>query len=185
MNHTESGALVGTTLGTVAGAVIGHQAGNAAAGALIGAGTGAVVGGLAGNAEDAREERDAALAYQQAQFNAQLALTNADVIGMAQNGVGDQVIIGAIRNRGGRFDLSPQSIIDLKQRGVSDAVIAYMQSNTGGLPNGAVAVVPPVYPRRVYVAPPGPDVVIVGRPWGFGWHGHWGRHHHHHHHDCW
>lgn len=184
MNNTESGALVGTTLGTLAGAVIGHQSGHTGTGALIGAGTGAVMGGLMGNAEDAREERDAALAYQAAQYNAQLALTNADVIQMAANGVGDQVIINSIRSRGGRFDLSPQSIIDLKQRGVSDPVVAYMQSNSGGVPNGTMAVVPPVYGprvRRVYVAPPEPEVVIVGRPWGWGWHGH----HRHHHHDCW
>jgi len=38
------------------------------------------------------------------------ALTNSDVIKMAQNGVGDDVIVNAIRTRGGAFDCARRRI---------------------------------------------------------------------------
>src|SRR5262249_24091675 len=65
MNNTQSGALLGTGLGATAGAIVGSASGHAGGGALIGAAAGAVTGGLVGNAEDAREERDAAVAHAQ------------------------------------------------------------------------------------------------------------------------
>ena len=65
MNNTQSGALLGTGLGATTGAIIGNASGHAGGGALIGAAAGALAGGLVGNAEDAREERDVAVAHAQ------------------------------------------------------------------------------------------------------------------------
>src|SRR5204863_6467413 len=67
MNNTQSGALAGTGLGAFTGAIIGSASGHPGAGAAIGAATGMVAGGLVGNAEDAREDRDAAVAHAQYQ----------------------------------------------------------------------------------------------------------------------
>ena len=90
-NHAEAGAMVGTGVGGVLGALIGGESGHAAGGAVVGALAGATVGGLAGNAEDAYEERDAAIA--QAQYNqhvaAQQAVTNVDLMTMARAGLSD------------------------------------------------------------------------------------------------
>lgn len=162
MNHTGSGALLGSGLGATAGAVIGGGSGHAAGGALIGAATGAITGGLAGNAADAREERDAAVAhaqYAQAQSNAAArALTSSDVIEMTRGGVGDDVIISSLRLRGCRFDGSPGHVIHLKQQGVSDRVLTAMQEATAGAPATAVVAPPPAV---VYGAPPPPPIVYM------------------------
>src|SRR5262245_37498382 len=106
MNNTQSGALLGTGLGATTGAIIGNASGHAGGGALIGAAAGALAGGLVGNAEDAREERDAAVAHAQyeharSQAIAQ-AVTDAEVVSMTHNGVSDPVIMNALRTRGCR-----------------------------------------------------------------------------------
>ncbi|MFV0442399.1 MAG: glycine zipper domain-containing protein [Planctomycetaceae bacterium] len=181
MNHSERGALVGTTIGGLAGALIGHEAGNTGAGAILGAGAGMVAGSLAGDAEDAREERDWALSQvQQAEYQQSLAeppLSNADLIFMAQNGLGDQVIKNAIDARGGQFDLQPTSLVQLKQNNVSDAVIAHIQTH-GGRPR--VTRVPPGGTTRVvyvepYYPPPrvGWSVQLGPSCHGHHWHHHW------------
>src|SRR6516162_1794426 len=93
MNNTQTGAAVGGGLGALTGAVIGEASGHAGGGALIGAAAGALAGGLVGNAEDKREERDAAVAqaeYEHAQTQALAqAVTISDVVTMAHSGVGD------------------------------------------------------------------------------------------------
>lgn len=160
LNHTENGALVGGGLGSLLGAVIGHQTGHAAGGAAIGALAGGMTGGLIGNAEDSREQRDAAMAraYQadQARQAAAVALTNNDLVNMSQKGISDEVIINSVKTRGGRFDLSPDAIIGLKSQGVSDRVILAVQKVGEAAP--APTVVPAGDPT--YVAVP-PQVVIV------------------------
>lgn len=187
LNHAGNGALVGTGLGAATGAIIGNQSGHREGGAVLGAATGALVGGLLGDAEDARNERDAAVA--QAQFSQQalhaerVALTNVDIVSMSQNGLSDRFIIDTIRQRGGRFDVSTQSIIGLKSSGVSEPVLTAMQTATPP----AVAAAPPTV---VVAPPPGPDVVVVpsapqvGIGFTFGprrkFHRrHWHRHYHH------
>src|SRR5262245_4390829 len=134
MNNTQSGALVGSGLGAATGAIVGNASGHAGGGALIGAAAGALAGGLVGNAEDSREERDAAVAHAQfehAQSQAMArAVTASDVVTMTHNGVGDEVIINSLRTRGCRWDSTPDAVIALKQQGVSDRVIEAMQ-NTG------------------------------------------------------
>lgn len=186
-NHAQSGALVGSGLGGAMGAIIGSQTGHGAGGAVLGAMTGAVVGGLAGEAEDAREQRDAAIA--QAQYErqqaAQHAITNYDLISMTQSGVSDRVIINAVETRGGQFDLSPSAIIELKSRGVSDDVILSLQKSSSGQ---STRIAPSSYsasptyvtlPPTVYVAPPRPSFgIVIGR----GYRGHYHRHHGHWHH---
>lgn len=165
--------LAGSGLGATTGAIIGHQSGHTGTGALIGAAAGALGGALVGDARQARAERDSAYAYAdaQAQQAALGAVTNTDVIYMAQNNLGEDVIINAIQTRGGRFDTSPQSLIYLKTSGVSDRVIAVMQ-NTGAAiaPVSYIAPPPPPRPSIVIVEPSPP------RPIYFG---HFGGHHYH------
>lgn len=180
MNHAERGALLGSGVGAATGAIIGSHSGHGEGGALLGAATGAIVGGLAGEAEDAREERDAAMAYASHQQHRQQAITNADVVNMTQNSVGDEVIMGAIRTRGGRFHLSPDAIIGLKQQGVSDPVLQFMQDTANAPGPSQVAVVRPrtvIAPTIEVVPPPPPHVIVrprrrafIGRPRRF--HGH-------------
>jgi len=194
MNHTESGTLVGTGIGATTGAMIGSHSGHAGGGALIGAAAGALGGALVGNAQDMAEERDAAVvAAQQAEWRRQAdaqAVTNQDVIRMSQQGLSDEVITGAIRTRGGRFELSPEGLISLKSQGVSDGVLSAMQqgtpqpyvsSSTTVTPASSTTIVQQPRPV-VYVTPPRPTahIVIGPRPRYRGWRRH--RHHHHHYH---
>jgi hypothetical protein len=135
MNHAERGAVTGATIGGLSGALIGNGSGNAGPGAVLGAGLGLMAGSIVGDAEDAREERDWALdQVQQAEYqaaNSEPPLSNADLIYMSQNGLGDEVIRNAIDARGGRFDLDPSALVQLKQSGVSDSVIAHIQKQGG------------------------------------------------------
>jgi hypothetical protein len=50
-------------------------------------------------------------------------ITNADVVGMAKAGIGDQTIVLAIQRGPVKFDTSPQALITLKSSGVSDKVL--------------------------------------------------------------
>lgn len=161
MNHTQSGAVTGAGLGTLAGAVIGSHSGHAAGGALIGAATGGLLGGAIGSAEDAREERDYAVAQAAYAAQAQQALTNYDLIRLTQSGVGDDVIINMVNTRGGRFDLSPDAVIALKASGVSDRVVLAIQTASKGTP-GTVAVAPVAAPGVVVLEPRPSFGVVVG-----------------------
>ncbi len=170
--------MAGSGLGALTGAIIGEGSGHAGTGALVGAAAGALGGALVGDAEKARAERDAAYAYaQNTQRQQQLAgaVSNHDVVYMAQNGLGDEVIINAIQTRGGRFDTSPQSLINLKASGVSDHVIAAMQSSPpAGVAPAAIApaayVAAPSPPPVVIVEPAPPRPIVFG---GFGPHYRW------------
>lgn len=185
-NHTEAGAMAGTGIGGVLGAIIGGESGHSAGGAVVGALAGATVGGLAGNAEDAREERDAAVA--QAHYDRYLAgrqaVTNLDLMTMAQAGLSDQIIVNAVHTRGGQFDLSPGGIIDLKNRGVSDSVILSIQNQNHVRPVATTYAYPTttiVSPAPVYLAPRptfGVGVVVAPRPY-YGYRGYYGRPHRH------
>jgi outer membrane lipoprotein SlyB len=177
-SNTVGGAALGTGLGAVTGAIIGSATGrhNAAAGALIGAAAGGVGGALIGHAEDEKEKKQAAAAqaqYQQAQAAAeQQALTNLDVINMAKSGISDQVIVSGIRSRGGRFDTTPDAIVQLKANGVSDYVVQVMQQT----PPPQVVPGGPVYgPDGVLVAPPpAVGVYVAPRPYYYGgYYRHW------------
>ncbi|MEM1304573.1 MAG: YMGG-like glycine zipper-containing protein [Planctomycetota bacterium] len=166
-NDKATGTVSGGLLGAVAGAVIGGRD-NAGEGALIGAGIGAITGRALGAKQDAADQARAANGYAYtADANAratQLAVTNLDLIQMTQAGLGEDVIVGAIQNRGGRFDLSPQGLITLKQNGVSDRVVATAQrlSTSEGLPPTQVIHdgPPPVHRSSVHRS----SVVVVRQP---------------------
>jgi uncharacterized protein YcfJ len=167
-SNAVTGGVLGTGLGALTGAIVGSAFGrrDAAAGALIGAAAGGVGGALLGHAQDEKNQqtRDAIQAqYQQAQAAAeQRALHNDDIVYMVKTNVSDQVIINSMRERGGRFDTSPEAIVNLKSNGVDDAVIYAMQTT-----QPPSAMVPPPG-GVVYGPPPGPAVVV--RPaWGWGW----------------
>lgn len=167
-NHTANDAAVGTGLGALAGGIIGHQSGHTAGGAIVGAAAGALAGGLIGNAEDAREERDAAVARAHFAEQARSGLTNSDLIRMAQSGLGEDVIITSVQTRGGHFDLSPDGMIQLKQSGVSDRVIQAVQQSGSIQPASAVVAGPPaggvyVAPGPLYATPPYGYVVVGPR----------------------
>jgi Glycine zipper len=169
-SNAVGGAVVGTGLGALTGAIVGSAFGrrDAAAGALIGAAAGGLGGALIGHAQDEKNQQNAQAAqaaYQQAQAQAdQAALTNADVVYMVKSGLSPEVIVNSIHSRGGRFDMTPDAIVQLKANGVSDYLIQVMQTT------------PPPYvppPGQVVYGPgPGPavGVVVAPRPyWGWGW----------------
>ena len=130
--NTQTGALLGAGAGSIAGAVLGHQVGNPKTGAALGALAGAAGGGALGHAKDAEEERDAAIRHashvEASRAAAARAMTNSDVITMAQNQLSDTIIINAIRTRGGRFRTNPEALIAMQHAGVSQAVIMEVQS---------------------------------------------------------
>ena len=169
MNNTQSGALAGTGLGAVAGAIIGEASGHPGAGALIGAATGAAAGGLIGNSEDAKEERDVAIAharYEHARTQAvAYAVTESDVVTMTRSGVGDEVIVNSLRTRGCRWDSTPDAVIRLKHEGVSDRVLTAMQNT--GLHTAPVVGPPPPGPYY-YPPPPVSGGVVVVAPGSYG-----------------
>src|SRR5512138_3671906 len=118
--HAENGALMGAGLGAGMGALVGSSTGREGAGAVIGGTLGAITGSMIGRAEDAFEQRDAALAQLEASSRPlHPPLTNHDLIRMSQAGLGEDVIIGAVQSRGGQFQLDPDSLIALKSSGVS------------------------------------------------------------------
>lgn len=158
-SHTERAAAAGAVLGTTAGAIIGHQSGHGAEGALVGAATGALAGGLVGNAQEARQERDEAIA-QASYSRTHTELTNTDLIRMTASGLADDVVITVIRTQGGSFDLSPDGLITLKANGVSDEVIQAVQlsataptTKSASTAVSGVVVVRPVAVRAVAPVP--------------------------------
>lgn len=164
-NDTAEGTIVGGGLGAITGALIGGR-GNRGEGALIGAGVGALAGRVLGKQQDARDYRQAATGQTlTAEANAraqQLAVTNYDLIQMTAAGLSDEVIVGAIQNRGGRFDLSPQGLITLKRNGVTDRVVATAQRLTaadGAPPTQVLSPTPPpVFAPAPVIVRPAPVV---------------------------
>ena len=159
MNSTEKGALAGGGIGAGAGALIGHATGHTGAGAVIGGLTGGLLGGAIGNdvdKEKARQERIAAATPPPLQLT--------DIASMAQQHIGDNLIINQIRTTGSVYQLTSDQIVWLKQQGVSDVVITEMQAT-------AYRPVRRVYtPAPVVVYEPPPPPVSVGV--GIGIHGH-------------
>jgi uncharacterized protein YcfJ len=133
MNYTQKWAGMGAGTGAILGAILGHQDGKTEEGAAIGAAIGGLGGALAGNAQDMKEDRDAAITYaaheQQVRQVQAKAMSNNDVITMVQNNISDQLVIDTIRDRRGSFDTTPTSIIYLHKQGVSEAVIRAMREN--------------------------------------------------------
>jgi len=134
-NNTQRGALAGGAGGAAVGAIIGKQTGHTGEGAVVGALAGGALGGLIGNSEDEAQKKQETqarqAAYARAAYQQQRAITNSQVVYMAQNGVSDEIICNEIRTHGGRFDTRPDAIIQLQQSGVSNTVIQMMQNHGG------------------------------------------------------
>ena len=56
----------------------------------------------------------------------QEVLTNEDILKLVKTGMGDDVILGAVSSKPGKFSVSTDDMIALKQAGVSDKIIAAM-----------------------------------------------------------
>jgi len=84
------------------------------------------------------------------------AMTNEDVLKMVKAGLGDSVVMSAVRSaKGAAFELSPDGLVALKGGGVSDAVIAVMLDPAAPVtaaPGAPVAFAAPPPP-----APPDPN----------------------------
>jgi outer membrane lipoprotein SlyB len=170
MNNTEKGALGGAAVGTGLGAAVGAATGHTGAGAIIGGLAGTATGALVGNDIDKTERRNKdvaqAVALADAQAQAQ-RMGIADVIGMAQGGHSDTVIINQLRTTRSTFQLAPSDLDMLKNAGVSQRVIAEMQASRP-VPSPARVVVretaPVIYesPPAVVVRPA--PVYVVGPP---------------------
>jgi hypothetical protein len=79
-------------------------------------------------------------------------ITNADVVKMVKAGLGETVVIAALRgSKKTSFDLSPDGLVALKAAGVSDAIITAMLNPDA--PSRAVTVSTPAIPAT----PPPPD----------------------------
>ena len=87
-----------------------------------------------------------------------------DVIQLARQNIGDEVIINQMRSTNSTFQLSTEDLRSLKENGVSDRVIVEMQNRR---PETAMA--PRYYPHRagpryIYGPPPPPPVIFWGPP---------------------
>jgi len=168
MSNTEKGTLAGGGIGAGTGAIIGSATHNTGAGALIGGAVGALAGGLTGHAiDDSEKKQDAKLAAATAP-PAQAPLRLEDVVQMAHNHIGDEIIINQIRTSGAIFTLSAPDLNYLKENGVSDTVIAEMQNTVYRCPRRVYTPAPVVF---VEPAPPPPP---IGLGVGFSYsRGHW------------
>ncbi len=175
-NNTREGTFTGAGLGAITGALVGGKK-NWEGGALIGAGIGALTGRAIGKTQDRADAQQVAVGSSiAAQANAQAAataVTNYDLVQMAQAGLSDDLIISTIRSRGGRFDLSPNGLIALKQSGVSDQVVLAAQQTAG-----ANFATPINRPTTIQVTTP-PPVVVRPAPVIHYYHGPRYRHHWH------
>lgn len=163
MNNTEKGALGGGVVGGALGTAVGAATGRPLAGAAIGAAAGTITGGAIGNGVDKEEKRDRdvaqAVAVADAQAQAQ-RMGIADVIGLAQAGHSDTVIVNQIRSTRSTFSLVPSDLDMLKNAGVSQRVIAEMQASR---PSPARVVVRDAGPV-VYESAPPPAVIVRPAP---------------------
>jgi uncharacterized membrane protein len=131
MNGTRHGAVAGGTFGAVAGTLVGAATGNPKTGLVVGTALGTAVGASMGHADDvtfAREvELEAAANQQAVQQIYGRSMNEHDVLRMIHSGISDDLVISTLADRGGRFRLPPDAVIELRNRRVSDRVIQAMQ----------------------------------------------------------
>lgn len=128
--HADRGAMLGGLGGAGVGAIVGNAVGHPLAGAAIGAGAGALGGAAIGSGLDEVEARNRAMI--EAQMGRQLAAGGTsveEVIGMAQAGVHEELIVNHIRANGMNRPLAGGDLIALQQQGVSVNVISAMQTS--------------------------------------------------------
>ncbi len=151
-SRARDGATAGAVAGAVIGGIVGHQNDETPEGIAIGGVVGAIAGGLLGDAQDQQMSRENCYRqqiYQQRQvIQAQpvrRCASIADVVQMANSGVGDGVIVNYIQANGIERKLEVHDIIAMHQQGVSEAVIATMQRAPVGLPS--------MQPTTIYETP--------------------------------
>ena len=72
------------------------------------------------------------------------AMTNSDVVKMVKAGLGEDLVIGAIRgSKDRKFTLTPDGLIQLKSDGVSDRIIAVMLDPNATTPAAGAPASPP------------------------------------------
>ena len=162
-SHTAEGAGVGALLGTGTGALLGSATGHTGAGALLGLGAGTLIGGAIGNENDRRERDSLVQAKNEAEARSQQGspMGMTDVIQLARQNVGDEVIINQMRSTRSTFQLSTEDIRSLKENGVSDRVIVEMQNRR---PETAPRYVPYHARPRYYYGPPPPVLIYEAPP---------------------
>ena len=153
-NYTVNGALMGAGSGAAIGALADHH--NPGFGAAIGAAAGLIAGGLMGHSMDQQAEARERY-YPPPPPPPPPPPTVADIKSMTRSGVGDDVIIGQIRNTRAVYHLDANALIDLKNTGVSQRVMACML-DTANLATAAGAMPPTA---------PGPGYVWVDGEWSW------------------
>src|SRR4029077_304746 len=106
-------------------------------------------------------------------------LSVADVKGLAQARVSDDVIISQIRNSRSVYHLTAADIIDLQNAGLSQQVLNFMintptlygQASAAAPAPAVVAEAPPAPPAETVVVAPGPEYVWMPGEWV--WNGRW------------
>lgn len=84
-------------------------------------------------------------------------MTNDDVIQMVQGGLGESVVLAAIRTaKSTAFDISPTALLALKKSGVSDAIVSTM-IDPKSAPTPSAPAVPVVAPAFLGTAPANGD----------------------------
>ncbi|MDA1017385.1 MAG: hypothetical protein O3A00_23380 [Planctomycetota bacterium] len=95
------------------------------------------------------------------------AMDNHDVIKLSAAGVSNELILRAVESRGGRFDLSPDGIIQLSQSGVPDDVITSIQGLGERESTPIASTMSPIVrgpsTTAVFVVAPRPPMFIQGR----------------------
>jgi hypothetical protein len=108
----------------------------------------------------------AVLAFLAALCCAQSALTNDAIVKMVKAGLGEDIVVGTIKNQPGQFATSADDLIALKKAGVSDRIITAMMDKSSAPAvsgNPLVAAAPTPAPTPAAAAPtPAPVVSEVG-----------------------
>ena len=118
-----TGAIAGAGAGALAGGLIGGGTG-ALIGGAVGATTGAVIGAALDASDRDKLQENSPQTLQRIDNRQQLSIK--DIEALAENGIGDDVIISQIQTTNSVFHLTSDEIIDLKNHGVSEKVIEYM-----------------------------------------------------------
>lgn len=180
--YRNRGLALGALAGAVTGGVIGDHNDKTLAGAAIGTAVGALAGAAIGDSIDNDIAWRNAAAQQQARLSR--AISVQDAIAMSQSRLSENVIVTQIYTNGVAARPQPADLIAMNQAGVSDAVIRAMQTAPlATCPPRPVPVyrdrviveyypvLPPPYPRPIFVGPPphhGPyHPPRPGISWGF------------------
>jgi hypothetical protein len=89
-----------------------------------------------------------ALALVAALSVAQEVLTNEDILKLVKAGMSEEVILGTVGSKPGKYSLNVDDMIALKQAGVSDKVIAAMVAHIGNPAPAGLVTAPAITPTE-------------------------------------